>query len=95
MYVCMYVCLKALTRERLCACVRVCEIVRLCTCVCARAHAVVERSRVQERCESLVRQRLMDIFSLINGSMDHIPPVTYQFEVRVCVGGWVAWPHCG
>lgn len=44
-----------------------------------------ERRRLQEKAESLVRARLTEVFQMANASVDHIPPSTYHFEVRVCL----------
>lgn len=45
------------------------------------AARVVEQQRVQARTEALLRSRLMDVFTLVNGSIDNIPPVSYLFEI--------------
>ncbi|EWM26011.1 Autophagy-related protein 1010 family protein [Nannochloropsis gaditana] len=41
----------------------------------------VEQQRAQARTEALLRSRLQDIYTLVNGSIDHIPPVSYLFQV--------------
>lgn len=45
------------------------------------AAAAVERRRLQERAEALVRARLGEVFQLANASVDHLPPSMYHFEV--------------
>ncbi len=41
----------------------------------------MERRRLQERAEALVRARLGEVFQLANASVDHIPPSVYSVEV--------------
>jgi len=43
--------------------------------------SVVERTRQQQRAEALVRQRMMDIYGLVNGYIDHIPPVLFHYDI--------------
>jgi hypothetical protein len=43
--------------------------------------SVIERQRIQDTAESMLRSVLFRIFEIAGGPMDHIPPVQYEFEI--------------
>ena len=43
--------------------------------------AVMERQRLQDTAEGMLRSALLKIFECTAGAMDHIPPVMYDFEI--------------
>lgn len=43
--------------------------------------SVIERQRIQDTAESMLRTSLMKIFEIAAGPLDHVPPVLYEFEI--------------
>mmetsp|Transcript_109354 Transcript_109354/g.304207 ORF Transcript_109354/g.304207 Transcript_109354/m.304207 type:complete len:218 (+) Transcript_109354:67-720(+) len=43
--------------------------------------AVIERQRIQDTAEGMLRSVLMKIFEIAGRSIDHVPPVMYEFEI--------------
>ena len=43
--------------------------------------AVIERQRLQDTAEGMLRAVLMQIFDIAGGDIQHIPPVMYEFEI--------------
>ena len=43
--------------------------------------AVIERQRLQDTAEGMLRSALYKIFEIGGGSIDHIPPVMYEFDI--------------
>ena len=43
--------------------------------------AVIERQRVQDTAEGMLRTVLLKVFDVAGESLDHIPPVMYEFEI--------------
>ena len=45
--------------------------------------SVIERQRIQDTSEGMIRAAMLRIFELVGStSMDHIPPGEYQFEIN-------------
>ncbi|KAL3940375.1 MAG: hypothetical protein SGBAC_005078 [Bacillariaceae sp.] len=44
--------------------------------------AVMERQRIQDTAEGMLRSALFKIFEIAGGAIDHIPPVMYEFEIN-------------
>lgn len=44
--------------------------------------AVIERQRIQDTAEGMLRSVLVKIFEIAGGSIDHVPPVMYEFEIN-------------
>ena len=43
--------------------------------------AVIERQRIQDTAEAMLRSVLFKIYELAGSSIDHVPPVMYEFEI--------------
>jgi hypothetical protein len=43
--------------------------------------AVIERQRIQDTAEGMLRSVLGSIFEIAGGDIDHVPPVIYEFEI--------------
>ena len=43
--------------------------------------AVIERQRLQDTAEGMLRAVLIHIFEIAGGDIQHIPPVMYEFEI--------------
>lgn len=44
--------------------------------------AVIERQRIQDTAEAMLRSVLSHVFDIVGGqSIDHVPPVMYEFEI--------------
>lgn len=43
--------------------------------------SVIERQRIQDTAEGMLRAVLFKIFDIVGGTMNHIPPVQYDFEI--------------
>uniref|UniRef100_A0A7S1VJB8 Autophagy-related protein 101 n=1 Tax=Grammatophora oceanica TaxID=210454 RepID=A0A7S1VJB8_9STRA len=43
--------------------------------------ALLERQRLQDTAETMLRAVLMRIIELVGGPIDHVPPVMYEFEI--------------
>lgn len=43
--------------------------------------AVIERQRLQDTAEGMLRAVLLQIFDIAGGDIQHIPPVMYEFEI--------------
>mmetsp|Transcript_32943 Transcript_32943/g.75860 ORF Transcript_32943/g.75860 Transcript_32943/m.75860 type:complete len:277 (-) Transcript_32943:227-1057(-) len=43
--------------------------------------SVIERQRIQDTAEGMLRAVLMKIFECVGDSIDHVPPVMYEFDV--------------
>ncbi|KAI2498619.1 Autophagy-related protein [Fragilaria crotonensis] len=43
--------------------------------------AVIERQRLQDTAEGMLRAVLMQIFEIAGGDIQHIPPVMYEFDI--------------
>lgn len=43
--------------------------------------SVIERQRIQDTAEGMLRSVLLKIFEISGGDMDHVPPVMYEFEI--------------
>lgn len=43
--------------------------------------SVIERQRIQDTAEGMLKSAMLKIFELAGGSIDHIPPVMYEFEI--------------
>jgi hypothetical protein len=43
--------------------------------------AVIERQRIQDTAEGMLRSVLLKIFEIAGGAIDHVPPVMYEFEI--------------
>mmetsp|Transcript_12783 Transcript_12783/g.20579 ORF Transcript_12783/g.20579 Transcript_12783/m.20579 type:complete len:212 (+) Transcript_12783:143-778(+) len=43
--------------------------------------AVIERQRIQDTAEGMLRSVLVKIFEIAGTSIDHVPPVMYEFEI--------------
>ena len=44
--------------------------------------AVIERQRIQDTAEAMLRSVLVKIYDLAGSSIDHVPPVMYEFEIN-------------
>lgn len=44
--------------------------------------AVIERQRIQDTAEGMLRSALAKIFEIVGGPIDHVPPVMYEFEIH-------------
>lgn len=43
--------------------------------------AIIERQRIQDTAENMLRNVLMKIYDIMNGPIDHIPPCQYEFDI--------------
>jgi hypothetical protein len=43
--------------------------------------AVIERQRLQDTAEGMLRSVLIKVFEIAGGDIQHIPPVMYEFEI--------------
>lgn len=43
--------------------------------------AVIERQRIQDTAEGMLRSVLMKVYEIAGASIDHVPPVMYEFEI--------------
>ena len=43
--------------------------------------SVIERQRIQDTAEGMLKSALLKIFELAGGDIDHIPPVMYEFSI--------------
>jgi hypothetical protein len=43
--------------------------------------AVIERQRIQDTAEGMLRSALVKVFEITGGSIHHVPPVMYEFEI--------------
>lgn len=43
--------------------------------------AVIERQRIQDTAEGMLRTALLQVFEIASGSIDHVPPVMYEFDI--------------
>ena len=43
--------------------------------------AVIERQRLQDTAEGMLRSVLVKVFEIAGGDIQHIPPVMYEFEI--------------
>ncbi|KAL7578226.1 hypothetical protein ACA910_012649 [Epithemia clementina (nom. ined.)] len=43
--------------------------------------SVIERQRIQDTAEGMLRTALMKVFEIAGGPLDHVPPVLYEFEI--------------
>ena len=43
--------------------------------------AVIERQRIQDTAEGMLRSVMVKIFEIAGGAIDHVPPVMYEFEI--------------
>lgn len=43
--------------------------------------SVIERQRIQDTAEGMLRSALVKVFETTGGSIDHVPPVMYEFEI--------------
>ena len=41
----------------------------------------LERARLKDEGEALLRQRISDVFEAVGASTDHVPPVMYEFQL--------------
>jgi hypothetical protein len=44
--------------------------------------AVIERQRIQDTAEGMLRSVLLKIFEIAGGAIDHVPPIMYEFEIN-------------
>lgn len=44
--------------------------------------AVIERQRIQDTAERMLRAVLAKVFEIAGGSIEHVPPVMYEFEIH-------------
>jgi autophagy-related protein 101 len=44
--------------------------------------AVIERQRIQDTAEGMLRSVLFKIFEISGGAIEHLPPVMYEFEIH-------------
>mmetsp|Transcript_22480 Transcript_22480/g.62726 ORF Transcript_22480/g.62726 Transcript_22480/m.62726 type:complete len:88 (+) Transcript_22480:414-677(+) len=44
--------------------------------------AVIERQRIHDTAEGMLRTVMMKVFEVAGGSIDHVPPVMYEFEIN-------------
>jgi len=44
--------------------------------------AVIERQRIQDTAEGMLRSVLMKAYEIAGASIDHVPPVMYEFEIN-------------
>ena len=43
--------------------------------------SVIERQRMQEMAEGMLREAMLKVFEISGRDIDHIPPVMYEFEM--------------
>lgn len=43
--------------------------------------AVIERQRIQHTAEAMLRSVLVKVYEIAGASIDHVPPVMYEFEI--------------
>ena len=43
--------------------------------------SVIERQRIQDTAEAMLKSAILKIFEFSGTDMDHIPPVMYEFEI--------------
>lgn len=43
--------------------------------------SVIERQRIQDTAESMLKSALLKVFEITGGDIDHIPPVMFEFEI--------------
>mmetsp|Transcript_10708 Transcript_10708/g.15107 ORF Transcript_10708/g.15107 Transcript_10708/m.15107 type:complete len:89 (+) Transcript_10708:513-779(+) len=43
--------------------------------------SVIERQRIRDTAERMLRAVLLKIFDLAGGDIDHVPPVMYEFDI--------------
>ena len=43
--------------------------------------SVIERQRIQDTAEGMLRSVLCHVFEIAGGPIDHVPPVQYEFEI--------------
>ncbi|GKY96124.1 hypothetical protein MPSEU_000572700 [Mayamaea pseudoterrestris] len=43
--------------------------------------AVIERQRIEDMGEGMLRSALAKVFEIVGGPVDHVPPVQYEFEI--------------
>jgi len=44
--------------------------------------SVIERQRIQDTAEGMLKAALLKVFEIAGGSIDHVPPVMYEFEIH-------------
>mmetsp|Transcript_9693 Transcript_9693/g.12627 ORF Transcript_9693/g.12627 Transcript_9693/m.12627 type:complete len:220 (-) Transcript_9693:66-725(-) len=44
--------------------------------------AVIERQRIQDTAEVMLRAVIQKVFEISGGAIDHVPPVMYEFEIN-------------
>jgi hypothetical protein len=44
--------------------------------------AVIERQRIQDTAEGMLRSVLVKAFEIAGGDINHVPPVMYEFEIN-------------
>jgi len=43
--------------------------------------SVIERQRIQDTAEGMLRSALAKVFEIAGGPIDHVPPVMYEFDI--------------
>jgi len=43
--------------------------------------SVIERKRIQDTAEGMLKGAMIKVFEIVGGAIDHIPPVMYEFEI--------------
>lgn len=43
--------------------------------------SVIERQRIQDTAEAMLKSALLKVFEVSGGDLDHIPPVMYEFDI--------------
>jgi len=44
--------------------------------------AVIERQRIQDTAEGMLRSAMGKIFEVVGGDIGHVPPVNYEFDIH-------------
>ena len=45
--------------------------------------SVIERQRIQDTAETIIRDAILKIFANASAGIDHVPPVMYEFQIKV------------
>uniref|UniRef100_A0A7S2I1L3 Autophagy-related protein 101 n=1 Tax=Helicotheca tamesis TaxID=374047 RepID=A0A7S2I1L3_9STRA len=43
--------------------------------------SVIERQRIQDTAENMLKSAMLKVFEITGGEIDHVPPVMYEFEI--------------
>ena len=43
--------------------------------------SVIERQRMQDTAERLLKSALLKVFEITGGDIDHVPPVMFEFDI--------------